>query len=96
LVVTLTTDGSTPIDISGTSFLLTVDPSAEPADDSANLYQITGSIINAAAGTVGFTPSSLQSAAAAGEYYYDIQWTNGSTIRTIMKGKWTIRQDITK
>ena len=32
----------------------------------------------------------------AGEYYYDIETTTGTTIRTYLKGHWTIAQDTTR
>lgn len=96
LTLVLTTDGSTPIDITGSTFLLTVDPSPSPANSAANVYQIAGVIIDAPNGRVGFTPSGPQAAAAPGVYFYDIQWTSGSTIRTIVRGSYEIQQDITK
>ena len=96
LVITVTSDGTTPIDITGDTFLLTVDPSPAPEDDSNNVFQIAGAIISAVAGTVRFTPSPPQAAAAAGLYYYDIEWTSGTTIRTIVRGEWQVQQDITK
>ena len=45
-IVTDETDGSA-IDISGwTNFLLTVDPTKAPADDSGNLFQLTGTFVS--------------------------------------------------
>lgn len=98
--ITVTTDGSTAIDITGDSFLLTVDPSPDPADDTANIYQIAGVIVDGPNGIVSFSPSALQAAAAPNTYFYDIQWTrtgSGSgSVKTILKGQWEIQQDVTK
>ena len=98
--ITITSDGTTPINITGDTFLLTVDPQPEPTSSGSNLYQLTGTIISGPAGTVAFAPSTPQAASAPGVYYYDIQWTRtgsgGGAIKTILKGTWTINQDITK
>ncbi len=94
---TITSDGSTPIDITGGSFLLTVDPSESPADNSNNLYQLTGIISDGPNGKVNFAPDGTQAQADPGNYFYDIQWTDsGGTVKTILKGSWEIQQDITK
>lgn len=96
IAIRLTTDGTTPIDITGNTFLLTIDPSQTPIDNSNNVLQLTGVIINAADGRVGFTPTTPQANIAPGVYFYDIQWTAGATIRTIMRGQFEVQQDITK
>lgn len=96
ILITLTTDGVTPINITGNSFLLTVDPSSAPPDNTTLALQLTGVIVNGPAGQVSFTPSALQANLPIGVLYYDIQWTNGAVIRTIMRGSLEIQQDITK
>lgn len=40
--------------------------------------------------------ASLMAAVNAGEYYYDLQATEGTEVETIMKGKFIITQDITQ
>jgi len=85
-----------PINITGATFLLTVDPAADPADDTNNLFQLTGTIIDGPNGKVQFTLSSLEADQDPDTYYYDLQMTSGSAIRTIMKGQWIVIQDITK
>lgn len=85
------------INITGFSFLLTVDPSDEPADALANIYQLTGVIDDAPNGLVSFAPSAPNALAAPGDYFHDIQQTDaGGLLRTIAKGAWQIIQDITK
>lgn len=88
--------GTTPINISGDSFLLTVDPDAEPASSANNLFQVAGAIIDAPNGKVAFTLTTPQAATEPGDYFYDVQWTHGSSIRTVLKGGWQVKQDITK
>ena len=77
-------DGS-PIDITGFSFTLTVDPEESPVDASNNLFALTGSL------------TALQADQDPAGYYYDLQMTDlSSDIRTIAKGAWNVVQDITK
>ena len=84
------------INITGYTFLLTVDPKPNPTDALANLYQLTGTIVDAAAGRVEFAPSSTQ-ANQVGAFYYDVQMVDGaSRKRTIVSGKYKYEQDITK
>lgn len=92
------TDGSNnPIDITGYAFLLTVDPSETPSDALNNLFQLTGSTIDATNGKVQFALTGVQADQTPGVYYYDLQQTDpSSSIRTIAKGTWTFIQDITK
>lgn len=86
-----------PLDITGYSFLLTVDPEKYPIDNSNNLFQITGVIVDAANGIVEFAPSAVQADQTPNVYYYDAQLTDQSgRIRTFDRGKYKIIQDITK
>lgn len=84
------------IDITGRTFLLTVDPEENPASPSGNLFQLTGAAITAADGTLQFPITTTQSNQTPGTYYYDIQMTTSSKLMTIAKGKFVIVQDITK
>lgn len=82
--------------MSGCSFVLTVDPSKTPADNTTKLFSLTGVITDAPAGKVSFTPSAPQ-ADHVGRYYHDIQMVDGSGAkRTIAVGKYVLKQDITK
>lgn len=93
---TLKEDGS-PIDITGSSFLLTVDPSPAPTGSGDNLFQLTGSIPVGTDGVVQFQATAMQMDLAPGVYFYDVQWTDAaSAIRTIIAGEFEIRQDVTK
>lgn len=86
-----------PLNITGCTFLLTVDPSAAPVDASLNKYQLTGVIVGAGTdGRVSFAPSDLQ-ANLLGKFYYDVQMIDTSLKkRTIDSGKYAYTQDITK
>ncbi len=87
----------TPIDITGFSFLLTVDIDPDPTDASNNLFQLTGSITDATGGVVDFSPSAVESDQTPDVYFYDIQQTDGGgKIRTIATGQYEITQDVTK
>lgn len=86
-----------PLNITGYTFTLTVDPSKEPADATSNLYALTGTILDAANGRVEFAPTALQADQPIGTYYYDVQMVDGAgRKRTIVAGKYVYKQDITK
>lgn len=93
--LTLRDSAGAAINITGTTFLLTVDPNAAPVDASGNLFQVSGVIVDGPNGIVSFTLSGPQAATAPGAYFFDVQWTS-ATVRTILRGVWEIEQDITK
>lgn len=101
----LTQDGSpTVVDITGFSFLLTVNTVKNPSNASpeigTELFQIAATLTNPTNGQFQFDyvgspqgPELLD----PGNYFYDMQMTDvGGVVRTIAKGKYTIKQDITK
>lgn len=92
------TDATTklPVDVTGGTFVLTVDPSEEPADAAGNLFALTGTVVNGPGGLANFQPTTSQLDVAPGEYYYDVQMTLAGSKRTILKGKFTVQQDIGK
>jgi len=95
--VTVTDSTGTAINITGYTFKLTVDPEKAPATAANNLFSITGTILNAAAGTVEFAPSALQADQTPGTYWFDIQLVDGAgRIRTIALDKYVVTQDISK
>lgn len=90
-------DQLTAVDISGYSFLMTVDPSPAPSSNANNLFQVVGVIADAANGRVTFQPSTVNTDQSPGVYFYDIQMiTTASSKRTLLSGEFEIRQDITK
>lgn len=93
---TITVSGAA-VNINGFTFLLTVDPSEEPADNTNNLFQLTGTITDAPNGVVEFEMSAVQADQTPNTYYYDLQWTDGaSKLRSIAKGEFEFKQDVTK
>lgn len=90
------TSGGAPLDVTGYTFLLTVDPEKAPVDNTNNVYQLTGTILDAANGKVEFAPDATQ-ANQLGSFFYDVQMTDGAgRKRTILAGKYKYVQDITK
>jgi len=96
-LITVTDSTGAPIDITGYSFKMTLDPEKSPATAANNLYQITGTILDGPAGRVEFAPSPTQADQVPGTYYYDVQMIDGvGRIRTIALDKYIYTQDITK
>ena len=85
------------VDITGYSFVLTVDPSKAPEDAANNLFTVVGAITDAPNGVVEFAPDAAQADQTPGKYYYDLQMTDTSgAIRTIDSGIYAFVQDISK
>lgn len=85
-----------PIDVTGYTFVMTLDPSKEPVDSTNNVYQLTGTITSPTGGTVEFAPTALQ-ADQVGTFYFDVQMVDGAgRKRTITGGKYKYEQDISK
>lgn len=85
------------LDVTGMTFLLTVDPSPDPVNATNNLFELTGTIVDAPNGKIRFSISLVQADQTPSEYYYDLQLKDTlGLLRTIAKGKWTVVQDITK
>lgn len=96
IVYTITDSAGVVVDITGFTYLLTVDPSEEPLDALGNLFQLTGTVALGTDGKVSFTLSSGE-ADNIGDFFYDIQQTDGaSALRTVVKSTWLFEQDITK
>jgi len=90
-------DGTTPIDITGWTFELTVDPNRNPPDASSNLFSVFGVIADALNGLVNFSPTVANTDEVPRKYWYDIQQIDAaSRRRTIVKDRFVIEQDITK
>lgn len=86
-----------PIDISGWTFVFTLDPSDAPEDASGNVWSLVGTITDAPGGVAEFAPSALQADIAPGTYFWDLEATiPGGGIRTVARGTLPIRQDISK
>jgi hypothetical protein len=87
----------TPLNITGASFLLTVDPAPDPISPADNIFQLVGVITDGPGGAVRFTLSALQADQVPNTYFYDLQMTDASTaIRTVARGAFSFDQDVTK
>ena len=85
------------VDISGFSFKLTVNSEKNPTDQVNEQFSIVGVITDAAAGKVGFAPTTTDTDITPTTYFYDIEQTDGSgAIKTLIVAKALIVQDITK
>ena len=87
-----------PINITGYTFKLTVDPAKDPIDATNNIFVVIGVVDPdqvANIGKVSFVPSKVNTA-TAGKFFYDIEMFYGVYNRTIAKYKFTILQDIGK
>ncbi|RKZ36690.1 MAG: hypothetical protein DRQ49_17500 [Gammaproteobacteria bacterium] len=91
-------DSGSVIDLTGYSFILTVDTLKTPPDDTTKVFNVSGVLDgDPTTGKVSFTPSAIQTDIEPASYYYDVQMTDASSnIRTIAKNKFKILQDITK
>lgn len=95
--ITVVDTAGVAVNVTGYSFLLTVNKNKDPSSTAGQLFQVAGVIISGPAGTVKFTPSAVQTDQTPGKYYYDIQMTDGGgLIRTIISGNYVIKQDVTK
>jgi hypothetical protein len=89
-------DTGEPVDITGFTFKMTVDPEQAPADGANNIWQVAGAIVDAPAGVVGFSPDAGE-ADNVGDFFYDIEMTNTlSKSETIDAGPFELIQDISK
>lgn len=89
-------DGSA-LDITGYTFKLTVNSEKNPTGITNQLYSLSGAIVDAAAGTVGFAPSAVEADQTPGTYFYDVEMTDpGGRKSTKVKGKYRYVQDISK
>lgn len=86
---------NTPIDITGwTNFSMAVNKEQKPVNTDNQVEIQSGTILDATAGKVFFPVSGT---IPVGSYYFDMQATDdNSEIVTLVEGKYSITQDITK
>jgi hypothetical protein len=92
--VTMTSDGETPVNITGRTYAAQL---RTTPDISAISASATCTITDAANGvmTVLFTATST-SALDPGYYYWDLQETSGSTVTTVLQGTVNVLADVTR
>jgi hypothetical protein len=95
--ITITDSAGDPVDITGASFVLTVNAVEDPDTPGTEEFDLTGAIVAPATdGVVEFTPTAGD-VDLVGRFFYDVQMTDVSGhIRTILAGVWDFVQDITK
>lgn len=92
--VTVTSDGSTPVDITGRTYAaqLRVNP-----DIAAISATATCTVTDGANGVMQAVFSATATAALAPGYYsWDLQETNGAIVTTILAGTVTVLADVTR
>ena len=95
--VTVLDSSGVAVDITGFSFILTVNTIEDPPDNTTELYNIAGVLTSPASGQVEFLPTVGNVDQKSANYWYDIQMIDAATrIKTIVKGMYTYIQDITK
>ena len=92
------TDKSTgaALNLTGSTLTITVDTLVDPPDATTKIFALTGALsATPADGKVSFTPT-IANTSTVGQYWYDVQLAHGGTVRTVIKNRFTITQDITK
>ena len=100
-IIQITSDGVKGIDITGFTFLLTVDPSAHPSGTGNNLFQLSiGSglaLSTPTDGEITVTLSTAQAGIAIDSYFYDVRQTDGAgALRIVLEGRWIVDGPITQ
>lgn len=90
-------ENNVAVDITGASFLLTINTLKTPANTATQVLQLVGTLTNPTGGVVQFAPTALEADLPIKKYYYDVQMnTVSGDIHTIAYGTYEIVQDITK
>lgn len=94
LVITVTSDGTTPIDIAGRTYRAQI---RREKDSGTVAAAFVCSVTNAAAGQVTCVLSAADSALLpVGTNYWDFEETNSSIVTTIIAGAVTVLADVTR
>ncbi len=84
------------VDITDWTFKLTINKVAKPADETDQVAQIAGVIIDAPNGVVDFTPLEAD-VETAGSFFFDIEAIDSGGAKTTPdRGQFILTQDITK
>jgi hypothetical protein len=68
-----------------------------PYDNDADaMFIATGTISSPTTGVITFALTSANTDQRPGNYYYDVQIINGTTIKTVAAGKFVIAWDVTR
>lgn len=94
VVVTLTSDGTTPINVTGRTYTAQVRTTPDIAIISASF---TCTVTNGAAGQITCVMSPASSSQLSpGYYYWDLQENASGAISTLLSGMVTVLADVTR
>ena len=94
LTITITTNGTTPVDITGRTYTSQV---RRYWDDPAVAATFTCTVTNGPNGVLVITLSAAQTAALEdGTYYWDLQENASGIITTVMSGAFVVLPDATR
>jgi hypothetical protein len=85
----------TPRDLSGGTFAVTVRVGSEDGDEWADA-SITVDDTGAASGAYTVELSDTTSAVPGYQYFFDVEYTEGTSIETLVKGYFTFEADVTR
>tara|TARA_B110000259_G_scaffold184601_1_gene231961 strand:+ start:1132 stop:1506 length:375 start_codon:yes stop_codon:yes gene_type:complete len=85
----------TPLNLTGATFMMTVDSLYAPQDSATQAFTIAGAI-DATSGDVEFTPTAANTTTdtGPGTFYYDVVMSQNSKVLTIAAGKYVVKEDI--
>jgi len=91
------TDSGTAIDVTSFSGIITLDPSPAPDDALNNVFTTTGAPTGTPTDGILVFDMVAFTAVSPGVFFYDVQITDAAgEISTLLIGKFTVKQDITK
>lgn len=94
LVVTITSDGSTPINVTGRTYRAQI---RTTQDNTTIKASFTCTVTNGAAGQVTCTLSATDSATlSAGTYFWDLEENASGVVSTILAGNVTVLADVSR
>ena len=94
LIVTITTDGSTAVDITGRTYRAQI---RSQQDSTTIKASFTCTVTAAVSGQVTCVLSATSSATlSAGLYFWDLEETASGTVSTILAGNITVLADVTR
>lgn len=90
-------DGS-PQNITGYTFKFAVNIDSEPGDETDEVFRVNGVLVDPSNGIFQFEPSAANmDLDPTVDYYYEVEQTDAaSKLRTIIRGRLVISQDIIK
>ena len=84
-------EGGSPANLTGRTYAAQIRKSRA----SATAVTVTVDTTGAASGQLVLRLTAADTATLSGEYQWDLQQTQGGTVRTILEGRWTFGADVT-